>query len=115
MPAHSLVVQSLGGLVHGARAIALHVRTSVGRVVAALRESSRPGKPGAWLPPAQFPARHLVIPGLPGTKGTRSLYVADAGGSDAQVSLTVVSPAGTYQPTGATAIDIPAAPPAGSI
>jgi hypothetical protein len=108
VPAHSLVVQSLGGLVHGARAIALHVRTSVGRVVAALRESSRPGEPGAWLPPAQFPSRHLVIPGLPGTKGTRSLYVADAGGSDAQVSLTVVSPAGTYQPTGATAIDIPA-------
>lgn len=108
VPAHGLVVQSLGGLLRGSRAVALHVRTSAGRVVAALWESSRPGGAGAWLPPAQAPSRHLVIPGLPAAKGTRSLYVADADGSDAQVSLTVVSPGGTYQPTGGTAIDVPA-------
>ncbi len=34
--------------------------------------------------------------------------MADAGGSDAQVSVAVVSPGGTYQPTGGTSIDIPA-------
>ncbi len=36
VPAHGLVVQSLARLVHGSRAVALHVRTSAGRVVAAL-------------------------------------------------------------------------------
>jgi hypothetical protein len=108
VPAHGLVVQSLASLVHGSRAVAVHVRTSVGRVVAAVRESTRPGDPGQWLPAAQSPSTHLVIPGMPATKGSRALYVADASGSDAQVRLTVVSPGGTYEPTGAGAIAIPA-------
>jgi hypothetical protein len=108
VPAHGLVAQSLGGLVHGSRAIALHVRTSSGRVVAALRESSQRSGPGEWLPPAQPPSRRLVIPGMPGSRGARVLYLADPGGSDAQVKLSVVSPGGTYQPTGGGAIDVPA-------
>ena len=108
VPAHGLVVQSLAGLVHGSRAIALHVRTSAGRVVAALRESSQRNGGGQWLPPAQSPSRRLVIPGMPGSKGPRVLDLADPGGTDAQVKLSVVSPGGTYHPTGGDAIDIPA-------
>jgi len=108
VPAHGLVVQSLAGLVHDSRAVALHVRTNVGRVVAALRESSQRSGAGEWLPPAQSPSRHLVIPGMPGSRGTRVLYLADPGGNDAQVRLSVVSPGGTYQPTGGGAIDVPA-------
>jgi len=108
VPAHGLVVQSLAGLVHGSRAVALHVRTSVGRVVAAVQESTRPGDAGQWLPPAQSPSTRLVMPGMPAAKGTRVLYVADSGSSDAQVKLTVVSAGGTYEPTGGGAIAIPA-------
>jgi hypothetical protein len=108
VPAHGLVVQSLAGLVHGSRAVGLHVRTSIGRVVAALRETTRTGDAGQWLPPAQSPATHLVIPGMPASKGPRVLYLADGGSSDAQVNLAVVSPGGTYEPTGAGAIAIPA-------
>jgi len=108
VPAHGLVVQSLAGLVHGSRAIALHVRTTAGRVVAALRESSQRNGRGEWLPPAQSPSQRLVIPGMPGSKGARVLYLADPGGNDAQVKLSVVSPGGTYQPTGGNAIDVPA-------
>ena len=108
VPAHGLVVQSLAGLVHGSRAIALHVRTSAGRVVAALRESSQRNGAGEWLPPAQPPAQRLVVPGMPGAKGTRVLYLANPGGGDAQVKLSVVSPGGTYEPTGGDAIDVPA-------
>lgn len=108
VPAHGLVAQSLAGLVHGSRAIALHVRTSAGRVVAALRESSQRNGTGEWLPPAQSPSQRLVIPGMPGSKGARVLYLADPGGNDAQVKLSVVSPGGTYQPTGGNAIDVPA-------
>jgi hypothetical protein len=108
VPAHGLVVQSLAGLVHGSQAIALHVRTSAGRVVAALRESSQRNGAGEWLPPAQPPAQRLVVPGMPGAKGTRVLYLANPGGGDAQVKLSVVSPGGTYEPTGGNAIDVPA-------
>jgi Family of unknown function (DUF5719) len=108
VPAHGLVVQSLAGLVHGSRAIALHVRTSVGRVVAALRETSQRNGKGEWLPAAQSPSQRLVIPGMPGSKGARVLYLADPGGTDALVKLSVVSPGGTYQPTGGNAIDVPA-------
>lgn len=108
VPAHGLVVQSLAGLVHGSRAIALHVRTSAGRVVAALRESSQRNGAGEWLPPAQPPAQRLVVPAMPGAKGARVLYLANPGGGDAQVKLSVVSPGGTYEPTGGDAIDVPA-------
>lgn len=108
VPPHGLIVQSLAGLLHNSRAIGLHVRTTVGRVVAALSESSTASQPGGWLPPAQAPAKRLVIPGMPTAHGTRDLYVADPGGSDASVTLSVVSSGGTYQPTGAGSIDVPA-------
>jgi hypothetical protein len=108
VPPHGLIVQSLAGLLHNSRAIGLHVRTTVGRVVAALSESSTASQPGGWLPPGQAPAKRLVIPGMPTAHGTRDLYVADPGGSDASVTLSVVSSGGTYQPTGAGSIDVPA-------
>ena len=69
VPPHAMVVQSLAGLVHGSRAVALHVRTSVGRVVAALREAAHPTDAGQWLPPAQSPSTRLVIPGMPAVEG----------------------------------------------
>jgi hypothetical protein len=108
VPAHGMVVQSLAGLVHGSRAIGLHVHATEGRIVAAVSESSRASQPGQWLPAAQDPATHLVIPGLPDSPGTRQLYVSDPGGSDAAVKLSVAAGGGTYEPTGAGSIDIPA-------
>ncbi|HEV2451842.1 MAG TPA: DUF5719 family protein [Streptosporangiaceae bacterium] len=108
VPPHSVLVQSLAGLVHGSRSIGVHVRTSVGRVVAALWESRRPGLAGGWLPASQAPAKRLVIPGLPGVPGGRDLYIAAASGSDVQVKIAVVTPGGSYQPTGGAGIAIPA-------
>jgi hypothetical protein len=108
VPPHGLVVQSLSGLLHNSRAIGLHVRTSLGRVVAALNESTSASQPGGWLAPVQPPAQRLVIPGMPASSGSRQLYVTDPGGNDAAVTLSVANSGGMYQPTGATAIDIPA-------
>ncbi len=56
VPPHSMVVQQLDNLVHAAKAIALHVTTSTGRIVAAVRVTSSPEKEGTWLPVAQEPA-----------------------------------------------------------
>jgi hypothetical protein len=106
VPPHGIVGQSLGKLLHSSHAIALHVSTSLGRVVAAVRESK--GSPeGGWLPVAQAPSRNLVIPGLPSSLGTRVLYLAVPGGAAGQIKVTAVTSRGSYRPTGGSGIDLP--------
>lgn len=106
VPPHGMVVQALATAVRNSRSVLLHVRTSAGQVVAAVREAARAGQ-GGWLPAAQAPATHLVLPGLPGTAGSRQLYVAVPGIRDAKIRLTAVTSRGSYEPTGAGGIDIP--------
>ena len=107
VPPHGLVVQSLARLLHGSRVAALNVTTSVGRVVAAVLETSGSSQPGAWLPAAQAPATSQVLPGLPGTPGGRELYIAVPGATNAQVKVTAITARGSYQPTGGNGIDLP--------
>jgi uncharacterized protein DUF5719 len=107
VPAHGMVVQSLTRLLHGSKIMALHVSTSNGRVVAAVRETTSASKPGAWLPVTSAPARRLVLPGLPAAAGSRELYVAVPGVGNAQVKVTAVTAKGSYQPTGGSGIELP--------
>jgi hypothetical protein len=104
---HSTVVQTLAPVLHGSRVISLHVRTSVGQVVAGVQETKGAGGSGAWLPVAQEPATHVVLPGLPATAGIRQLFVAVPGTADAHLKLTAVTTRGSYPPAGGTGIDIP--------
>jgi hypothetical protein len=104
---HSMVVQTLAPAVHQSRALALHVRTSVGQVVAAVEEITPAGGSGAWLPAAQPPATHVVLPGLPAARGTRQLFVAVPGNRDAHLKLTAVTTKGSYPPAGSSGLDIP--------
>jgi len=106
VPAHGMIVQSLAPVLRNSRSLTLHVRTSVGQVAAAVQESTGTGE-GAWLPPVQVPATHLVIPGLPAAPGSRELYLAVPGVKDANVQVSAVTSRGTYEPTGAGGIDIP--------
>lgn len=105
--AHTTVVQSLNTMLKGSRVIALHIRTSVGQVAAAVHENTGKSSGGAWLPAAQPPADKVVVPGLPATAGTRQLYVAVPGTQDAHITLTAVTSRGSYQPTGGSGLDIP--------
>lgn len=107
IPPHAAVLQSLSKLVRTSRAVALNVRTSVGRVAAAVRETSSTGRPGGWLPPTQAPARSQVLPGLPGSAGSRELYIAVPGTGNAQVRVTAVTGRGSYHPTGGNGINLP--------
>jgi Family of unknown function (DUF5719) len=107
VPPHSMIVQSLATELRGSRAVVLHVRTSVGQVVAAVEESTRTGASGAWLPVAQEPTPTVVLPGLPAAAGTRQLFVAVPGSQDAHLRLTAVTSRGSYPPTGSTGLDIP--------
>jgi hypothetical protein len=103
VPPHSMVVQTLDKLVHTAKAVALHVTTSTGRVVAAVRESNSLAKEGTWMPAAAGPATRQFLAGLPATSGARELYITVPGGAPANVKVTVITPRGSYQPTGGTA------------
>jgi Family of unknown function (DUF5719) len=104
---HGMVFQSLGKMLHGARAVALHVRTSVGQVVAAVEEMTGSAHSGAWLPPAAAPATRVVLPGMPLTAGTRQLFVTVPGTQGAHITLRAITSKGSYQPTGGGGLDIP--------
>lgn len=106
VPPHSMVVQSLSNLLNSSKVMALNISTSVGRVVAAVRESNSGKDDGAWLQPTSAPARSLVIPGIPRESGSRELYIAVPGTATAQVKVTAVTSRGSYQPTGGTGIDL---------
>jgi len=106
VPPHSIVVQSLSKLLRSSKVMALNVTTSVGRVVAEVRESRKASQDGGWLAPTQAPSRTLIIPGLPRSAGNRDLYVAVPGNSTAQVKITAVSTHGSYKPTGGANIDL---------
>jgi hypothetical protein len=106
VPPHGMIVQSLAPVLRNSRSLALQVRTSVGQVAAAVQESTGAGE-GSWLPAAQAPSTHLVIPGLPNAAGSRQLYLSVPGVKDATVRVSAVTSRGTYEPTGAGGIDIP--------
>jgi hypothetical protein len=106
VPPHGMVVQSLATALRNSRSVSLHVRASVGQVVAAVQEGTGNGA-GSWLPATQAPGTHLLVPGLPSTAGTRQLYIAVPGVRDADVHVTAVTSRGTYVPTGSNGIDLP--------
>ena len=106
VPPHSMVVQDLSKMLRSGRAISLNVTTSVGRVVAAVRESTGTGRQGIWLPVAQPPTTSQVIAGMPTTAGQRELYISVPGGNAAQVTVTAITPHGTYQPTGGSGVSL---------
>jgi hypothetical protein len=106
VPPHAMVVQNLDKLLKSARAVALNITTSSGRVVAAVRQTSRLGQPGSWLPAAQPPATEQFLPGLPSSGGQHELYVTVPGQSAAVVRLTVVTTHGTFHPTGGTGLNV---------
>jgi hypothetical protein len=107
VPPHAMVVQSLGKMLHGARAMALHVRTSVGQVVAAVEQFTGSARTAAWLPASAPPAKQVFVPGMPPTAGTRQLFVTVPGTEDAHITLKAITTKGSYQPTGGSSLDIP--------
>lgn len=100
VPPHSMIMQNLDKLVHGAKAVALHVTTSTGRVVASVRATTSTSKEGMWLPAAAPPSTSQVLTGLPANPGQRELFITVPGSAAAQVKVTAISQRGSYQPTG---------------
>lgn len=106
VPPHGMVMQTLDKLLGPAKAVALHVTTSTGRVVAAVRETTNLAQPGSWLPAAAPSATSQVLTGLPSLKGTLTLYLTVPGDDSAVAHVSVVSRHGTYVPTGGASINL---------
>ncbi len=106
VPPHAMIVQNLDKLVHAAKAVALHVTTSTGRVVAAVRATTSTAKEGMWLPAAAPPSTNQVLTGLPASPGLRELYLTVPGNAPAQVKVTAISQKGSYQPTGGSGLNL---------
>ncbi len=106
VPAHSLVTQSLAAQASGASVLAVNVRTSAGRVAAAVSESTSHGA-FSWVPSAVAPATTLVIPGVPPSSTSASLFLVVPGSANAKVSVTAIGSQGRYQPFGSQSINLP--------
>jgi hypothetical protein len=98
----------LGSLAAPADTIALHVTATTGRVAAAVHEDL--GKKGAdWVPVTAAPSTRVVLPGIPGGNGHRTLLVAVPGETDARIKVQIVTASGAFAPEGQDTIDAPAA------
>jgi hypothetical protein len=84
--------------------IALHVHAQSGAVTAALfdeRTTALDSDGSDYLPPTQPPSRSLVVAGFAAGKGARELFIANPGDVDATVGLRLVTPSGSFVPSGA--------------
>ncbi len=106
VPPHSLVTQSLSAQANGASAVAINVRTSAGRVAAALSESTTHGV-FSWVPSTVAPATSLVVPGVPPSSTSGSLFLVVPGSANAKVSVAAIGSQGRYQPFGSQTINLP--------
>jgi Family of unknown function (DUF5719) len=98
----------------GEKVLAVHVQVRVGRLSAAITETDVFGFDPLgtdWFPVAQPPALTQVVPGVPGVRQGRASDVRldlVAPGEAAVVTLSIVTPEGSFAPEGADVVDVPA-------
>lgn len=111
VPPRGRLVVPLDRLAPDRDLLALHVRTSRGRVAPALRVVRFDGRIPLgtdWVPPAQPPSGEVVVPGLPSGPGRRTALVTNPGPDDAVVSLELTTDDGRLVPEGLAAVPVPA-------
>lgn len=107
VPPHQTVAESLSPAGAGDSVVAIEVRTSTGRVVADVSESSSQGGPASWLPTAAPPSTQLVVPGIPPSGSGAGLFLAVPGSSSARVNVLAITAQGHYRPFGSQPVDLP--------
>jgi len=108
VPPHGTEDVSLSSRAAGAQLAALHVRTSMGRVAAAVEAAGKDHDGADWVPGGAAPSRKLTIPGVPDGSGDRELLVAAPGLRDATVRVSAVTDGGTVVPGGEGTLQVPA-------
>jgi hypothetical protein len=99
----------------GEKVLAVHVQVRVGRLSAAITETDVFGfepRGTDWIPEAVSPQTELIVPGVPAvTQGRKSQVRLDIVAPDeaAVVTLSLITPDGSFTPQGADVVDVPAA------
>ena len=97
----------------GEKVLAVHAQVRVGRLSAAITETDVNGfDPGGtdWLPAAVAPTNDLVVPGVPAVARGRDAKVRldiVAPGEAAVVTVSIVTPEGSFTPQGVNIVDVP--------
>jgi hypothetical protein len=102
---------TLDALAPGAGRVAVRVRVASGRISAALRDVQRNGlrpQGSDYVPIAAPPARSVVVPGLPGGRGSRDLTILVPGGNDATVNVEILTREGSFVPQGIDVVQVAA-------
>ena len=99
----------------GENVLGLHVQVRVGRLSAAITETDVKGFDPLgtdWFPAAEAPSTQVVVPGVPPVNQGRDSSVRldlVAPGEAAVVTLSIVTPEGTFAPEGVDVVQVPAA------
>lgn len=104
---HGRTALRLTALAPGLRTAAVHIRTTSGRVVAAVLDQESRGvnsKGLEWIP-GTLPSRHVVIPGGDGSATNKILSVVATGSTDANVKINVITSDGRFVPAGHETLD----------
>lgn len=91
--------------------LAVHVRVTSGQLATAV--STVRGDPVTplgvdWVPPTDGPARAVVVPGVVGDGGRRTLAVFNPGDTDTTVRVRLTTGDASFVPTGLDSVAVPA-------
>ncbi len=104
---HGRIALRLTALAPGLRTAAVHIRTTSGRVMAAVLDQESRGvnsKGLEWIP-GTVASRHVVIPGGDGSATNKILSVVATGSTDANVNITLITSDGRFVPAGHETLD----------
>ncbi len=99
-PLDRLIVQ-LDVLAPGVAATAFRVLARTGRIGASVNDEQRSGLESVgtdWIPQAALPATKVYVPGVINGLGARVLSIVSTSDNDANVTVRVISPEGTFEP-----------------
>ena len=88
-------------LAPGVPATAFHVLARTGRIGASVNDEQRSGLQSVgtdWIPQSALPATKVYLPGVINGLGARVLSIVSTTENDANVTLRVISPDGTFEP-----------------
>lgn len=110
VPPRAARTVSLGPLASSPEPLSLRVQATSGRVAPFVRVRTWDGPTPLgtdWVAPVADPAESVVVPGVPGGAGTRTLVVTNPGDRVARAEVELLGNAGPYRIAGAEGIDVP--------
>lgn len=112
VPASGSATLNVYELAPGTALAALHVVLREGRAAVTVTDEQYSGlrpRGGDVIPATTFPAKRVVIPGVPqGQVGSRAVQILAPGDQDALVQVQVIGRNGRFTPDNLAALDVPA-------